>query len=232
MFPPALPPGGWSDLVGAALDTVAMALLAMDARGGPHPRRGPVRHPDAPDRIRPARPGRARRERRHGYTALVARPTVGGAVRRPCPAARAPLRSPDRVGRHRSARDVPGHPPGRHRARPVHGWHPRSVRGRGLGERRHPTSGCVARPRCSACDRLPRRSSSAAASRRCLEAYDSTSSCLTTDDSTTAWSTSATRSGTPPDTCAGRRQIRMSRGAAIIVNLVLTFGESQFTVDA
>ena len=41
MFPPALPPGGWSDLVGATLDTVAMALLAMDARRGPHPRRGP-----------------------------------------------------------------------------------------------------------------------------------------------------------------------------------------------
>jgi len=44
------------------------------------------------------------------------------------------------------------------------------------------------------------------ASRRCLEAYDSTSSCWTTDDSTTAWSTSATRSDTPPDTCAGQRQ--------------------------
>ena len=29
MFPPALPPGGWSELVGAALDTVAMAVLAM-----------------------------------------------------------------------------------------------------------------------------------------------------------------------------------------------------------
>ena len=29
MFPPALPPGGWSDLVGATLDTVAMAVLAM-----------------------------------------------------------------------------------------------------------------------------------------------------------------------------------------------------------
>lgn len=29
MFPPALPPGGWSELVGATLDTVAMAVLAM-----------------------------------------------------------------------------------------------------------------------------------------------------------------------------------------------------------
>ena len=42
-------------------------------------------------------------------------------------------------------------------------------------------------------------------SRRCLEAYDSTSSCWTTDDSTTAWSTSATRSDTPPEASAEQR---------------------------
>ncbi len=42
------------------------------------------------------------------------------------------------------------------------------------------------------------RSSSAAASRRCLEVYDWTSSCWTSGDSITAWSTSATRSDTPP----------------------------------
>src|SRR3954454_2057388 len=62
------------------------------------------------------------------------------------------------------------------------------------------------------------RSLSAAPSRRCLVAYDSTSSCLTTDDSTTAWSTSATRSDTPPDTCAGQRQ--MSAFARRVVALV------------
>ncbi len=40
-------------------------------------------------------------------------------------------------------------------------------------------------------------------------------SCLTTDASITAWSTSATRSAIPPDTCAGPRHVRRANVPAL-----------------